>query len=107
LATYCKQYIKKYYEHFKFFRPECMDKRIREIMMRKQMCPECSGIQRCRMHPEFWFEGLEDRMAENSKLLKEFPEQGDISYLPEDIIEDTGVIDIKEGIPEIERRLGI
>ena len=29
------------------------------------------------------------------------------SYLPDGITEDTGVVEINKGIPEIERRLGI
>ena len=107
MIKFCKKYIKTYYEHFKFFRPECMDKRIREVIMRRKLCFECPGLERCRMHPEFWLDGEEDRKAENKKLMKKYPDQGEMSFLPEDIIEDTGVIEIKKGIPEIERRLGI
>lgn len=107
MVKYCKDYIKTYYEHFKFFKPECMDKRIREIMMRKRICLDCPGIDRCRMHPEFWLDGEEDRIKENERLLKLNPEQEDLTYLPEDVLEDTGVIEIKKGIPDIERRLGV
>jgi hypothetical protein len=106
-VRYCKEYIKKYYEHFRFFRPECMDYRIREVMMRKHLCKSCPGLERCRMHPEFWLEGEEDRASENTRLLRESPNQEDLTMLPEDIMEDTGIIEIKQGIPDVEKRLGI
>ena len=107
MIKYCKEYIKRHYEHFRFFRPECKDYRIREVMMRNRLCFECPGLERCRMHPEFWLEGQEDRDAENIRLMKKYPKQEELTYLPEDIIEDTGVIEIKTGIPEVEKKLGI
>lgn len=107
MIKYCKKYIKTYYEHFKFFRPECMDYRIREVMQKRRLCKTCPGLKRCRMHPEFWLEGEEDRIKENAKLLKKYPDQGELTDLPEDIMEDTGVIEIKTGIPEVEKKLGI
>lgn len=106
MIDYCKQYIKTYYEHFKFFRPECKDHRIREVMMRNHACEACPGIERCRMHPEFWLEGEEERRKENERLLKKSPQE-ELTLLPEDIMEDTGVIEIKMGIPEVEKKLGI
>jgi hypothetical protein len=59
------------------------------------------------MHPEFWLEGEEDRASENTRLLRESPNQEDLTMLPEDIMEDTGIIEIKQGIPDVEKRLGI
>ncbi|MCD4785007.1 MAG: hypothetical protein K8T10_14430 [Candidatus Eremiobacteraeota bacterium] len=107
MVKYCKKYIDTYYVHFKFFKPECMDKRIREVMMRKNECSQCPGIKRCRWHPEFWMEGEEDRMKENEKLMKKYPDQGELLLLPEDIIEDSGIIQIEKDVPEIETILGI
>ena len=107
MIKFCKKYIKQYYEHFKFFKPECMDRRIREVMMRGKKCFNCPGIERCRMHPEFWLEGEEDRDAENKRLMELYPDQGELSWLPEDITEDVGVIEIRKEIKEVETRLGI
>ena len=107
MIKYCKKYIDTYYLHFKFFRPECMDKRIREVMMRQNKCSDCPGMERCRMHPEFWLDGQEDRMKENERLLKEFPEQGELAPVPDDITEDLGAIEIKKDLGEVETRLGI
>lgn len=107
MFKYCKKYIDTYYVHFKFFKPECMDKRIREVMMRKKMCFTCPGIERCRMHPEFWLDGEDDRIAENNKLFKEFPDQEELPQVPEDITEDLGAIEIMKEILETEARLGI
>jgi len=107
LIKYCKLYIKTYYEHFKFFKPECMDNRIREVMMRKNLCLECPGINRCRMHPEFWMEGEEDRAKENERMIREFPDQGELSEIPEDITENLGAIEIKQDLAKLETRLGV
>jgi len=107
LVKYCKKYIDTYYVHFKFYKPECMDKRIREVMMRKNICVSCPGMERCRMHPEFWLDGEEKRIKENEKLMKKFPDQLELPILPEDIIEDTGVIEISKELPEVETKLGI
>ena len=75
--------------------------------MRNRLCHECPGLERCRMHPEFWLEGEPERQAENKRLMASHPDQEELSYLPEDVIEDTGVIEIKTGIPEVEKKLGI
>jgi hypothetical protein len=84
-----------------------MDRRIRDVMMKKRTCHECPGHDRCLMHPEFWLEGEDIRNAENERLMAEFPDQGDIDFLPEDITEDIGAIEIKQELPEVEARLGI
>ncbi|MFP4496626.1 MAG: hypothetical protein ACLFQV_00315 [Vulcanimicrobiota bacterium] len=107
MIKYSKKYIEKYYEHFRFFRPECMDKRIREVMMRGRHCFDCPGITRCKMHPEYWLVGEEERKAENEKLMKEFPEQVELPLLPGDLEGRTGEISITKGMPAREKRLGV
>lgn len=107
MINYCKKYIEKYYEHYRFFRPECMDKRIREVMMRRRLCHACPGLDRCEMHPEFWLQGEEKRLHENQRLLKEYPDQGDMEMLPDDVMENMGTIQIIKEIVETEKRLGV
>lgn len=107
MVKYCKKYIDTYYLHFKFFRPECKDKRIREVMMRQRLCMPCPGLDRCRMHPEFWLEGEDDRIKENNRFIEEFGKEEELPLLPDDITEDLGAIEIKREIIEIETRLGV
>ena len=66
---YCESYLKKYFDNFKFFDIDCTDKRIREVSMRIKRCLKCKGFEKCKMHPEFWFEGERIRFAENERLL--------------------------------------
>ena len=66
---YCESYLKKYFDNFKFFDIDCTDKRIREVAMRIKRCLKCKGFEKCKMHPDFWFEGERIRFAENERLL--------------------------------------
>ncbi|MCD6309834.1 MAG: hypothetical protein J7M18_03910 [Candidatus Eremiobacteraeota bacterium] len=70
MVEYCEQYLKIYYENFKFFNPECQDRRVRETMMRTKYCMNCPGLDRCKMYPEFWLVGEIERMKMNEKLIK-------------------------------------
>ena len=67
---YCESYLKKYYDDFKFFDMECSDARIRETNMRIKRCLRCFGLEACKMHPNFWLEGEDERKRENEALKK-------------------------------------
>jgi len=67
---YSDDYLKRYYDEFKFFDPECRDKRVREIMMRTKRCLVCPGLADCKMHPEFWMAGEPERIKMDEKLRK-------------------------------------
>jgi len=67
---YCEDYLKRYYDEYKFFDPVCKDKRLREIMMRSKRCHVCPGFNDCKMHPDFWLSGESERVKMEEKLRK-------------------------------------
>jgi hypothetical protein len=68
MPEYKEAYLKKHFDNFFFFDPECRDRRVREINMRTKRCLVCPGLGDCRTHPDFWLQGLSDRLAANEKL---------------------------------------
>ncbi len=65
---YKEEYLKKYFDNFDFFDPECRDKRVREINMRNKRCLSCKGFEKCQMHPGYWLKGQDRRQQENDRL---------------------------------------
>jgi len=70
MAQYSEPYLKIYFDSKKFFDPQCNDKRVREIMMRTKRCLNCTGIEACKLHPEFWVKGGAERNKMNDKFIK-------------------------------------
>ena len=85
---YFELYLKKYFDNFKFFDIDCTDKRIREVAMRIKRCLKCKGFEKCKMHPEFWFEGERLRFAENERLLALEKEQEEKEKLEAETLEE-------------------
>ncbi len=94
---YCETYLKKYFDNFKFFDIDCTDKRIREVAMRIKRCLKCKGFEKCKMHPDFWFEGERQRFAENERLLALEKEQEEKERLEAEARKEAG-----EEIEEVE-----
>lgn len=65
MVEYCESFLKKNFDSFKFFLPECHDKRIREINMRSKRCLKCPGLENCKAYPNFWAAGEGERMQIN------------------------------------------
>ena len=68
MFQFCRAYLRKYFDDFRFFDLECNDKRVREVNMRTRRCLKCPGKDNCRWHPEFWLEGESERIAEDLRL---------------------------------------
>jgi hypothetical protein len=73
MVEHCKSYLKRYFDDFRFFLPECHDKRSREINMRTKRCIKCAGLEDCRMYPNFWAAGESDRLKMNDILRDQEP----------------------------------
>jgi len=73
MAEYCESYLKKCFDEFRFFLPECHDKRTREINMRTKRCLKCSGLEECKMLPNFWAAGESERLKMNDILRAQEP----------------------------------
>ena len=93
---YCETYLKKYFDNFKFFDIDCTDKRIREVAMRIKRCLKCKGFEKCKMHPDFWFEGERIRFAENERLLALEKEQEEKERLEAEARKEAGEEDTEE-----------
>jgi hypothetical protein len=68
VIEYSEQYLVKNFDGVKFFDPECQDKRAREINMRAKRCLECSGLEDCKLYPNFWPGGEMDRLKMNEVM---------------------------------------
>jgi hypothetical protein len=68
MLEFSESYLRKNYDKFEFFDIECADKRVREIYMRTRRCLRCPGMEKCKMHPEFWLEGESLRLTEDLKI---------------------------------------
>lgn len=99
---YCESYLKKYFDNFKFFDIDCTDKRIREVAMRIKRCLKCKGFEKCKMHPDFWFEGERIRFAENERLLALEKEQEEKERLEAEARKASGEEDTEEVKADVE-----
>jgi hypothetical protein len=68
MLEFSESYLRKNFDHFVFFDIECADKRVREIYMRTRRCLRCPGMERCKMHPDFWLEGESSRLSEDLRI---------------------------------------
>lgn len=68
MPQYKDAYLAEHYDRFVFFDPKCRDRRVREVNQRTKRCLTCPGLKRCRLHPEFWLQGEEERLSLNEAM---------------------------------------
>ena len=68
MPVYKEEYLEIHFDDHDFFDPECHDRRVREVNMRTKRCLRCPGLAQCRLYPEYWLQGQEEREARNAEL---------------------------------------